>query len=240
MKPCYQSDGIYPDKELEIRDPRFRVPREECIDARSGEFSSLGRNLGDVTARDIIVIGTSAGGAAALQTLVAGFPPDLQAAIFVVLHIGNYRSRLPEILTRAGPLPALYPSSGDVILKGNIYVAPPDCHLLVELDHMRLSRGPKENCVRPAVDPLFRSAAHAYGSRVTGVILTGGLNDGTAGLAEIKRQGGVAVVQDPRTAFSPSMPNNAITNVGVDYVITLAEIPNLLRNLASGRETYAR
>lgn len=103
MKLRYQSDGIYPDKELETRDPRFRVLREEGVYQRSCEFSSLGRNLGDVIARDIIVIGTSAGGAVALPTLVAGFPPDLHAAIFVVLHIGDYRSRLPEILTRAGP-----------------------------------------------------------------------------------------------------------------------------------------
>src|SRR6266849_10790814 len=108
--------------------------------------------------RDIIVVGASIGGVEALQTLVAGLPPDFQAALFVVLHIGNGTSRLPEILARAGPLPAVHPSNGELIAKGTIYVAPPDCHLLVEPDHMRLSHGPKENRTRPAVNPLFRSA----------------------------------------------------------------------------------
>lgn len=186
--------------------------------------------------QDIIVIGTSAGGVEALQTVVAGFPADLPAAVFIVLHIGDHRSILPAILSKAGPLPVIHPSSGEAIVKGKIYVAPPDCHLLLEPDHVRLSQGPKENRARPAVNPLFRSAAFAYGSRVTGVILTGGLDDGTAGLAEIKRQGGIAVVQDPETAYAPSMPQNAIRYVDVDHVVSLTAMANLLVRLAVSRD----
>lgn len=189
-----------------------------------------------LAARDIIVVGASAGGVEALRTLVAGFPPGLPAAVFVVLHIGQHASSLPQLLTKAGALPAIHPSNGEVLVKGKIFVAPPDCHLLVALDRIRLSHGPKENRTRPAVNPLFRSAARSYGPRVAGVILTGGLDDGTAGLAEIKRKGGVAIVQDPDTALSPSMPENAITHVDVDHVLALAEIPKLLTSLALDRE----
>lgn len=156
------------------------------------------------TGQDIIVIGASAGGVEALSTLVAGLPAGLRAAVFVVLHIGNNPSILPEILTKAGPIPAIHPPSGELIVRGKIYVAPPDRHLLIEPNHMRLSHGPKENRARPAVNPLFRSAAAAYGQQVTGVILTGALDDGTAGLAEIKRRGGIAAVQDPKTAYCSS------------------------------------
>jgi two-component system, chemotaxis family, protein-glutamate methylesterase/glutaminase len=182
--------------------------------------------------QDIIVIGASAGGVEALRTLVAGLPADLPAAIFVVLHIGNKSSILPEILTKAGPLPAVHPRSETPIVKGTIYVAPPDRHLLIEPGRVCVSPGPKENRSRPAVNPLFRSAAAAYGSRVTGVILTGALDDGTAGLAEIKRSGGIAVVQDPKTAYNPSMPGNAVAHVDVDHIVPLAEIPALLSILA--------
>ena len=187
----------------------------------------------------IIVIGASSGGVEALRTLVAGLPADLPAAVFVVLHIGNHPSSLPEILNKAGPLFAIHPPSGAPIVHGNIYVAPPDRHLLIEQGCICLSSGPKENRSRPAVNPLFRSAAAAYGSRVTGVILTGGLDDGTAGLAEIKRCGGTAVVQDPKTAFSPSMPGSAVAHVDVDHIVPLNEIAALLSTLAStaGRPT---
>ena len=160
--------------------------------------------------QDIVVVGASAGGVEALQIFAASLPSDLSAAVFIVLHIGSggseKRSHLPEILTRAGTLIAVHPRDGDPIEKGRIYVAPPDCHLLVAADRVTLSRGPKENRTRPAINPLFRSAALAYGRRVTGVILTGMLDDGVAGLAEIKRKGGVAVIEDPETALYPSMP----------------------------------
>ncbi len=181
---------------------------------------------------DIIVVGASSGGVEALVTLAAGLPADLPAAIFVVLHIGNHSSVLPEILSKSGPLPAVHPQHGAPIVNGKIYVAPPDRHLLIEPGHMLLSSGPKENRSRPAVNPLFRSAAATYGSRVTGVILTGAFDDGTAGLAEIKRRGGIAIVQDPKTARDPSMPKSAVLHVDVDHIVPLAQIPGLLSTLA--------
>lgn len=140
-------------------------------------------------AQDIVVMGSSAGGVQALQSIVSGLPADLQAAVFIVLHIGNNRSALPEILSSAGPVPAVHPSGGEVVENGKIYIAPPDHHMLIEQDRVCLWHGPKENRTRPAVNPLFRSAAENYGPRVTGVILTGALDDGTAGLAMIKRRG---------------------------------------------------
>ena len=149
--------------------------------------------------KDVIVIGTSAGGIEAMKALAGGLSPDLKAALLVVLHMGaNGLGILPEILERAGPLPAANARDGEAIRPGRIYVAPPDHHLLLEPSgHVRLSRGPKENRFRPAVDPLFRSAAHAFGPRVIGVVLTGFLDDGTAGLWAIKARGGTAVVQHP-------------------------------------------
>ena len=185
--------------------------------------------------QDIIVIGASAGGVEALQFLVAGFPADLNAAVFIVLHIGAGmygESLLPQILTRAGPLPARHPADGEPIDKGRIYVAPPDRHLLLAPGHVHLSRAPKENRTRPAINPLFRSAAAAYRARVTGVILTGLLDDGVAGLAEIGRRGGVTIVQDPDTALYPDMPSHALKHVEVDYVLPLPEIPGILYDLA--------
>jgi two-component system chemotaxis response regulator CheB len=185
--------------------------------------------------QELITVGASAGGVEALQVLAAGFPVGLGAAVCVVLHIGrgiNGKSYLPEILTKAGPLPALNPRDGEALRKGCIYVAPPDYHLQVEPGRLRLVHGPKENFCRPAVNPLFRSAAAAYGPRVTGVILTGTLDDGVAGLAEIKRRGGGTVVQDPSTALFPGMPQNAIEFVGPDHVVQLHEIAPLLARLA--------
>ena len=187
----------------------------------------------DSALQNIVVIGASSGGVEALRVLVAGLPANLPAAIFVVLHVGSNPSIMPEILSKAGPLPASHPESGAPIVFGNIYVAPPDHHLVVEPGYMRLSQGPKENRSRPAVNPLFRSAAGAYGSRTIGVILTGALDAGTAGLAEIKRQGGIAVVQDPKTAHCSSMPGSAIAHVDVDYILPLVEIPALLSTLVS-------
>lgn len=155
---------------------------------------------------DILVIGASAGGVEALSTLVRSFPPKFSAAIFVVLHIpAEGRSMLPTIFNRIGHLPACHPEDGASIKHGQIYIAPPDHHLLIEQEHVRVVRGPRENRHRPAIDPLFRSAARAYGPRVIGVVLTGALDDGTAGLLAIKRQGGLAIVQDPRDALYSSM-----------------------------------
>src|SRR5262245_40128982 len=137
--------------------------------------------------RDIIVIGASAGGLETMRTLVAQLPRDLPAAILIVWHIApNSPSLLPEILSNSGPLPASNPKDSEEIQRGRIYVAPPDHHLIVEPGRLCLTRGPKENRFRPAIDPLFRSAAEAYGPRVIGIILTGNLDDGTAGLWAIK------------------------------------------------------
>jgi two-component system chemotaxis response regulator CheB len=186
-----------------------------------------------VPGHDIIVVGASAGGVEALTTLVQGLPEDLPAALFIVLHIpAQATSALPVILERAGTCPAAHAVNGEPIWQGHIYVAPPDLHLLIERGRVRLLRGPKENRSRPAVDPLFRSAARAYGPRVVGVILTGALNDGTAGLLAIKRRGGIAVVQDPSDAFFPSMPASALEYVKVDHCLPLARIPTLLTRLA--------
>lgn len=181
---------------------------------------------------DIVVIGASAGGVEAITTVLAGLPRDLRAAVLVVLHISRGRSVLPEIISRVSRLPATHPQDGDQLHYGHIYVAPPDHHLTVEGTQVRVQHGPSENGVRPAVDPLFRSAARAFGPRVVGVVLTGALDDGTAGLAAVKEAGGIAVVQDPDEAFSPSMPRSAMNLVAVDHVLPLREIPILLTTLA--------
>lgn len=181
---------------------------------------------------DVIAVGASAGGVEALIALVSKLPADLPAAIFLVLHIpAQSPSLLPEILNRAGPLHALHPADGEAIHSGYIYVASPDHHLLVEEGIVRVVRGPRENRHRPAIDPLFRSAARTYGTRVVGVILTGSMDDGTAGLLAIKRRGGVTVVQDPHDALFASMPRSAIAHVEVDHVVPLSGIGLLLVQL---------
>ena len=171
---------------------------------------------------DMVVVGTSSGGVEALMELCGGLPEDLPAAVFVVVHFPEGApSVLPSILNRAGPLKAVHPEDGDPIENGRIYVAPPGLHLLVERGRVRLVRGPRENLHRPAVDPLFRTAAVAYGPRAVGVVLTGARDDGTAGLLAIKRRGGVAVVQDPDDALFSGMPQSALEYVDVDYCLPL-------------------
>jgi len=180
---------------------------------------------------DVIVIGASAGGVEAISRLVAELPRDMRASVFVVLHISRGRSMLPEILTRAGRLPAAHPTDGEPLQYGRIYVAPPDHHLIIQEGIVRVAHSASENGVRPAVDPLFRSAARVYGPRVIGVVLTGALDDGTAGVAAIKEAGGVTIAQDPDEAFSPGMPRSAISTGMVDHVIVLRDIPLLLTAL---------
>ncbi len=187
---------------------------------------------GHLTGRDIIVIGGSAGAVEGLSQIVAGLPADLDAAVFVVVHFPAYStSVLPRILTRAGRLRAVHPADGDLVEHRTIYVAPPDHHLLLEEGRVRLSRGPRENGHRPAVDPLFRSAARAYGARVTGVVITGTLDDGTAGLAAVRAQGGAALVQDPEDAMHPGMPTSALAFVGADRVLPLHQVAAALVEL---------
>ena len=185
--------------------------------------------------QDIIVVGASAGGVEALQHFSASLPRDLPAAVFIVLHIGNGingNSYLPAILSRTGPLPAALAEDREEIQHGRIYVARPDLHLIVREGIVHVVRGPKENLTRPAINPLFRSAAEAYGARVAGVILTGLLDDGVAGLAEVKRRGGVAVVQNPESALYPSMPASAVEHVDVDYVLEIQQMGEVLNHLA--------
>jgi two-component system chemotaxis response regulator CheB len=184
---------------------------------------------------NIIVVGTSAGGVEALTYLVKHLPPDLNAAVIIVLHVSNHStSVLPKILSRAGSLPVSHAQDGEAIVHGWIYVAPPDHHLLVEEGYLRLTRGAKENRSRPAIDPLFRSAAQTYGQRVIAVLLTGMLDDGTAGLLAVKMRGGVAIVQNPDDAMYPNMPRNAIENVeDIDHIAPLSDIPSILVGLVN-------
>ena len=190
---------------------------------------------------NIVVVGASAGGFEALKALVSGLPADLRAAIFIVWHMSpDVRGILPQVLNRMDTMPAAHAFDREMIEHGRIYVAPPDRHLLLENSHVRVSRGPKENRFRPAVDPLFRSAAYHYGRDVIGVILSGALDDGTSGLWTVKNRGGIAIVQDPNDAEVPSMPENAIREVAVDYTVPVAEMPRLLVTLIGQKEKDSR
>ena len=188
-----------------------------------------------MASKDIIVIGASAGGFEALKILVAELPPDLRASLFVVWHMSPdiRETVLPQILEKCGVLPAKQAVDGEPIQQGRIYVAAPDFHLLVEPKRVRVTRGPKENRFRPAVDPLFRSAAYSFGSRVVGVVLSGALDDGTAGLWTVKFRGGTAIVQDPLDAEFPSMPKSAMREVKVDYILPVPEMARVLTKLTT-------
>jgi two-component system chemotaxis response regulator CheB len=177
---------------------------------------------------DVIVIGASAGGVEGISRVVSDLPRDLPASVLVVLHISRGRSFLPEILTRAARLRAAHPEDGESLEYGRIYVAPPDHHMILESGQVRIAHSASENGVRPAVDPLFRSAARVYGGRVVGVILTGTLDDGTAGIAAVHEAGGITIAQDPDEAFAPGMPRSAIATGHVDHVLPLRDISLLL------------
>jgi len=178
-----------------------------------------------VTGKDIIVIGASAGGIEPIRTILRALPIDFTGSLFIVVHTSpDSPGVLHSIFDSAGPLPAQAARTGERIVPGRVYVAPPDRHLIIEPGKMCLTVGPKENRFRPAVDPLFRSAAQTYGPRVVGIILSGGLDDGTAGLWAIKQLGGTTLVQDPAGAWAPSMPQSAIQHVRVDHVLQIEEI----------------
>ena len=183
---------------------------------------------------ELIVIGASAGGLDGVLTIVRQLPARLPACVIVVVH-NNGRSHLPAILARVSELPVAVPENGDEITPGRILVAPQDYHLLVNGRHLVLHSGPRENGFRPAIDPLFRTAARAYGSRVMGVVLSGALDDGTYGMQVIKGAGGLTVVQHPDEAPIPSMPLSALANVEIDHVMRAAEIADLIVERAAPR-----
>jgi two-component system, chemotaxis family, protein-glutamate methylesterase/glutaminase len=189
-----------------------------------------------MSVQHVVVIGASAGGVEALLTLARELRPDLPAAICVVLHQPrNVPSVLPRLMTRAGALTVVHAEDGMALQEGQVYLAPANRHLLVERDHVRVDRGPLENGHRPAVDPLFRSAAQAYGSEVTAVVLSGSLDDGSAGCVAVKQRGGSVVVQDPDEALYAEMPNNAARAIGgADEVVSIHELAGVLDRLRGG------
>ena len=182
----------------------------------------------------VFVIGASLSGIDTLARLMHLLPPDFPAPIFITQHVASHSpGMLPHILTGAGYLPAVHPKNGELFERGRVYVAPPDRHMLVQKGYVRLSHGPQENLARPAIDPLFRSAAAAYGPAVVGVVLTGQLDDGTSGLLAIKDRGGIAMVQDPSEATAASMPQSALAHVAIDYCCKLEEMAQLFVTLAN-------
>jgi len=189
--------------------------------------------------RDIVVVGASAGGVEALKTFFQRLPSDLPAAIFIVLHVWpSAKSFLPEILQRVSPLRIGHAVDGDRIEYGRVYIAPPDLHLFVEQGQVRIRRGPRENRCRPAINPLFRSAASAYGPRVIGVILSGTMDDGSAGLWAVAQGGGVTIVQNPQTAAFSEMPQSALDAVEVTHVAELEDIPGLIAKHAREKVSF--
>ncbi len=181
----------------------------------------------------LVVVGASAGGVEALKELIATLPDQVSFALAIVLHLpANGFSQLPRILNRYGKLKATHPESGELIQPGNIYIAPPDHHLVIRNEKLYLTRGPKENNSRPSIDVLFRTAAYSYGPRVIGAVLSGTLDDGTAGLIAIKERGGICIAQNPEEAMFDAMPKNAIEYDHVDYILNIAEITPLLLQLA--------
>ena len=190
----------------------------------------------DAAARhDLVVIGASAGGVEALRQFVACLPRDLRASVVAVLHLpAGGTSVLPSILDRAGPLPAHPVQDGAALEPGTIYVGVPDCHVQIDDGHLRVGGGPRENGHRPAINPLFRSAARSHRDRTIGVILSGALDDGTLGLRAIKAHGGMTIVQDPESALHPGMPNAAIRAVAPDRVLTPEQIAAVVAEFVNG------
>ncbi|MDB4931708.1 MAG: CheB methylesterase [Myxococcaceae bacterium] len=182
--------------------------------------------------RNLIVIGGSAGALEVLIALVADLPADLAAAVLVVVHVPpKSRSLLPQILQRRSRLPMQHARDGDALTPGQVLVAPPDHHLLVERDRVRLTRGPRENGSRPAIDPLFRTAARWAGPRAVGVVVSGSLDDGTAGMIALHARGGRSVVQSPDDALYPAMPQSVLDHVAVDHVVPVAMLAPVLVEL---------
>ena len=191
--------------------------------------------------RDILAIGTSAGGFEALRYLAGQFPPNFPASVLVVIHLpSHFQSSLDAILTQCGPLIASFATDGARMEPGRIYIGPPDSHLLVtDQDRLQLGRGPREYNCRPAVDPLFRSLALCCGARSVGALLTGMLGDGASGLETLKQCGGITVVQEPSDADFPAMPVAALTKSKPTHIASLAAMPALFQNLVKQAPTRA-
>jgi two-component system chemotaxis response regulator CheB len=188
----------------------------------------------------VVVVGASAGGVEALASFAGSLPRDFPYPVLVVLHVSpTGRSVLPEILARAGTLPVISPRDGEDLLRGHMYVAPPNAHLVLEDSIVRLSQAPRENGHRPAIDASMRSAAVAYGAGAVGIVLTGSRDDGTAGLMAIKEAGGVAIVQDPDEALYPAMPNSAIAHVAVDAVLPISAMAGWILDGGAGTSAPA-
>jgi two-component system, chemotaxis family, protein-glutamate methylesterase/glutaminase len=183
--------------------------------------------------RDVLAVGTSAGGVEALLFLAKSFRRDFPASVLITIHLPSHiPSALDELLTGAGPLPAAFATDGERLKKGRIYIAPPDRHLLLDGDRLSLGCGPRENNARPALDPMLRAAAVCCGFRSVGVVLTGTLGDGASGLWALQQCGGTTVVQDPKDAAFPEMPTAALNRGRPDHVVPLADMPALLDSLA--------
>jgi two-component system chemotaxis response regulator CheB len=194
-----------------------------------------------MSAHDLVVIGGSAGALQALTKVVAELPPSLPACVLVALHIAPAGDGvLPGVLERATSLPVSWARNHDPIIPGRVYVAVPDFHLVVTSSGLRVVHGPRENGFRPAIDPLFRTAAREFGPRVVGVILSGGLSDGAYGLKVIKQCGGRTIVQDPSDAIVPSMPANALRGVKVDYVQKASDIAATIERLSADQADEAQ
>ncbi len=183
----------------------------------------------------VVVVGASAGGMEAIKGLVAQLPPDLPAPVFIVNHMGAEVTGklLVKALNKAGSVKCSHARDGASFKRGHVYLAPSDQHLLLGKGKMLVTKGARENRYRPAIDPLFRSAAVAYGKGVIGIILTGYLDDGTSGMMAIKRCGGICIAQDPADAAHPDMPQSVIKHVGTDYCVPLAQMGALLEKLAA-------
>jgi two-component system, chemotaxis family, protein-glutamate methylesterase/glutaminase len=227
---CQSNPGIWRNRQESAtmrrarRSQRASAPTENALRTQGAKL---------LPGIDLFVIGGSAGGLSALLTLVRGLPAGLDAALCVAIHTSpDSPGLLPDIVARATALPCEYALNDETLKPGRIYCAPVDRHLLVEGDRMRVTRGPRENGFRPAVDPLFRTAARSFGARAAGIVLSGSLDDGSYGLALVKQAGGIAIVQDPQEALIPSMPHNAIDGAEVDYVITAAEMAAVIVQLA--------
>lgn len=234
------------EEQLEARLWSALATQEELIELLEGAARVAGAQAGGAMInaerqrRDVVVVGASAGGVEALRTLLAPLPADLAAAVAIVIHRSPvYQSKLPIVLGRRARLPVTEPVDGTLFEPGHVYAAPRDQHMIIEDGRLRLNRGPKEHHTRPAIDPLFRSAAESFGPRVVGVLLTGLGDDGVPGLMRIKVAGGLSMVQDPREAAYPTMPRSAIEDDDVDAILSLEQLAHAIVALAAGEALEA-